>query len=255
MSKLFAEQLAAVANVVLASLAIVTAVLAGLAFWKQAREVRDQAEMLDLQRRQLDAQREDSARQAEVLALQSKDLRESIKERARLRNAAERAQADEIGFRMTATSFPYVAEEDQDSDGFAVDEGTPVHMAVVSNGSRRPITDVECSLDDDPDTDTDLFPVTYRKLAVIAGRIAVEDIPGRGEPRLFDQFPRSRVHRILPGEVYGFVFERNSHFDLGLSHVTTSFTDDAGLRWRIDSNQHLEPLPAADDQGNKATVV
>lgn len=46
MSEIFTGQLAAVANVFLAVFAIVTAVLAGLAFRKQSREVGDQAEML-----------------------------------------------------------------------------------------------------------------------------------------------------------------------------------------------------------------
>lgn len=46
MSDIFAEQFTAVANAVLAVFAIVTAVLAGLTFRKQAREVSDQAGML-----------------------------------------------------------------------------------------------------------------------------------------------------------------------------------------------------------------
>lgn len=49
---------------VLAVFVIVTAVVAGLAFRKQSREVSDQGEMLKLQRQELDAQREDSAKQA-----------------------------------------------------------------------------------------------------------------------------------------------------------------------------------------------
>jgi hypothetical protein len=53
MSEIFTEQFTAVANAVLAAFAIVTAILAGLAFRKQSREVSDQAEMLNLQRRQL----------------------------------------------------------------------------------------------------------------------------------------------------------------------------------------------------------
>lgn len=57
MSEVFATQLTAVANVVLAVFAIITAVLAGLAFRKQAREVSDQAEML----RQAAADREREA--------------------------------------------------------------------------------------------------------------------------------------------------------------------------------------------------
>jgi hypothetical protein len=52
-SLLGATILTAIATTVLAVGAIVTAVLAYRAFRKQSREVSDQAEMLDLQRRQL----------------------------------------------------------------------------------------------------------------------------------------------------------------------------------------------------------
>lgn len=87
MSEIFSSQLTAIANVVLAVFAIVTAWFAGLAFRKQAKEVSDQAEMLELQRQQLADQRKASADQAEVLKLQAADLREAFEERKR-RNAA-----------------------------------------------------------------------------------------------------------------------------------------------------------------------
>ena len=61
MSEIFDAQLTAVANLALAGLALVTAVLAFLAWRKQSKEVRDQAEMLRLQAeefRQLSADRE-----------------------------------------------------------------------------------------------------------------------------------------------------------------------------------------------------
>ncbi|MFY9773197.1 MAG: hypothetical protein WAK28_01345 [Trebonia sp.] len=71
MSEIFAGQLTAVANVVLAAFAIVTAILAGLAFLKQSREVHDQAEMLRIQAEQLGEQRK-------INELQAEDLRESL---------------------------------------------------------------------------------------------------------------------------------------------------------------------------------
>lgn len=77
MSEIFAEQSTAVANAVLGVFATVTAVLAGLAF-QQAREVRDQAGMLDLRRRQLAEQEKTSAEQAKVLKLQAEELQESL---------------------------------------------------------------------------------------------------------------------------------------------------------------------------------
>ena len=83
MSLIFATQLTAVATAILAGFAIVTAVFAFLAFRKQAQEVNDQAEMLKVQSTQLAEQQKLGERQAEVLALQASDLRESLNERKR----------------------------------------------------------------------------------------------------------------------------------------------------------------------------
>ena len=53
--------------------------------------------------------------------------------------------------------------------------------------------------------------------------------------------------RIRPGEQYGFVFEINSHIALGLVPVVAvRFTDDAGLHWEIDRDQHLKRLADRD---------
>jgi len=81
----------AIATVLLAVFAIVTAYYARQAFLKQSEEVSDQAKMLKVQSDQLEEQRT-------INALQAKDLEESLKERARLRRIAEREQADDVGF-------------------------------------------------------------------------------------------------------------------------------------------------------------
>jgi len=73
----------AIATVLLAVFAIVTAYYARQAFLKQSEEVSDQAKMLKVQSDQLEEQRT-------INALQAKDLEESLKERARLRRIAER---------------------------------------------------------------------------------------------------------------------------------------------------------------------
>lgn len=114
MSEILAEQLTAMATVVLAVFAIVTAVLAGLAFLKQSREVRaverqvadgqevaqQQAGLLRVQTGQLEVltaqledQRKASTAQAEVLGLQAAELRESLKERDRSADDRKRRQA------------------------------------------------------------------------------------------------------------------------------------------------------------------
>ena len=117
MSLIFATQLTAVATAALGAFAIITAVLAGLAFRKQSQEVRaierqvkDQEELtqqqahllkvqsdqLELQRQQLDDQREANARQAEVFELQASELRESLDERKREADVRHREQARHI---------------------------------------------------------------------------------------------------------------------------------------------------------------
>ena len=64
MSETFAVQLTAVATLALAALALATAILALLAWRKQSREVRDQAEMLRLQAEELSQVSADREREA-----------------------------------------------------------------------------------------------------------------------------------------------------------------------------------------------
>ena len=77
-----AALLTAITSAVLAVGAILTAVFAVLAFRGQSRQ-------LDLQRQQLDDQRNASAKQAEVLELQATALNESLREAQERRHAQE----------------------------------------------------------------------------------------------------------------------------------------------------------------------
>jgi hypothetical protein len=88
-----AATISAVATAVLAGFAIVTAKYARKAFEKQSQEVSDQADMLDLQRRQLAEQEKTSAKQAVVLELQATELRESLEQRRRDMDERRRSQA------------------------------------------------------------------------------------------------------------------------------------------------------------------
>jgi hypothetical protein len=106
MSLLTANQVTAIAMAVLAAFAIITAVFAAAAFFKQREEVRTlqkeakdqetlikqqgellkvQAGQLEVQRQQLDDQRAINEKQAEVAALQAQELRESLDERSGVR--------------------------------------------------------------------------------------------------------------------------------------------------------------------------
>lgn len=141
MSDIFAEQFTAVANAVLAAFAIVTAILAGLAFRKQSREVqaverqvadgqetaRQQAELLKVQtgqlevlREQLEDQRKASAAQTEVLLLQVAELR-----------ARRRALASLVLMRV---EFVQPAPTNSPSD--TVWESVEVNVTVRNNSSQ-----------------------------------------------------------------------------------------------------------------------
>jgi hypothetical protein len=92
----WADILTAIATVVLAVFAIVTAWYARKAFLKQSKEVTDQAGMLAVQSAQLEEQKTINAQQIEVLTLQAAELRESYFERKREKAAREEAQAARV---------------------------------------------------------------------------------------------------------------------------------------------------------------
>jgi hypothetical protein len=83
MCERFSVQPTAAATPTLAILAALTAGLAYAAWRKQSREVSDQAEMLELQRRRLAEQEKASAKQAEVLELQARTPQVAGRARAR----------------------------------------------------------------------------------------------------------------------------------------------------------------------------
>jgi len=240
MSLLGATILTAIATLALAVFAFATAIFAFAAWLGQRTEIRDQAKMLHIQSGQLEEQRK-------INKLQDADLRESLEERRRLREAAERQQADDIGFEMTSASFPRLPEEE--GYDFAIDPGDPVHAAVVSNQSRRPISKVQCRVGGQSDIGGP-FPRTRStsEYAVLAGRPSDQTPTGRLDPnRLIDLAEPHSGLRIRPGETYVFVFEINLHWALGLLPVVAvRFTDDGGLHWEIDRDQHLRQLADRD---------
>jgi hypothetical protein len=164
MSLLTADQVTAVATAVLAAFAIITAVFAAAAFFKQREEVgtlqkeakdqealigqqgellKVQAGQLDVQRQQLDDRRAINEKQAEVAALQALELRESLNERKREADARRRAQASRV----------FIYEEQLDSDprdpmhGRLVggDMPQPTVVAHVTNTSQQPVYQVTIS--------------------------------------------------------------------------------------------------------------
>jgi hypothetical protein len=139
MSEIFAGQLTAVANVVLAVFAIVTAVLAGLAFRKQSREVRDQAEMLRIQADQLAEDRKVNAEQIRVLGLQAVALEQAAADRERAAQDLRSDQATRVFVWGTVVENPMAS-------AYLPRENIEVPLksiaAYVKNTSSQPVYEV-----------------------------------------------------------------------------------------------------------------
>jgi hypothetical protein len=158
MSLLGATVLTAIATAVLALFAFVTAILAGLAFLKQSREVRAvedqvadgqkvtrqqakllqvQTDQLKVQQDQFEAQRKFNAAQAVVLDLQASELRVSVEQRKREAGERRRVQAAMIflnrGPAPTPIEFGKVGAE----------ERPPMDQVAVVNSSSQPVYDAE----------------------------------------------------------------------------------------------------------------
>jgi hypothetical protein len=121
MSLIFATQLSAAATTVLAVFAFTTAILAYLAFRKQSREVRDQAQMLKVQSDQLKEQQK-------INELQAADLRASIKQRKLDADERRREQARVVSAWIGKT------RDDPDRNG-----GMRQISLELINGSPEPI--------------------------------------------------------------------------------------------------------------------
>lgn len=212
MSEVFSEQITAVANVVLAVFAIVTAVLAGLAFRKQSREVSDQGEMLELQRQQLEAQREDSTKQAGVLELQAAELRESLEERKQDAEEKRRSQAALVAVWFAFGEVPF-------RPGVRKAWG-----ATVRNSSDLPVFDVS------------VFFHSVEEPVRGAGWVPVP--AGSAAEKLRVLPPLSERHVLIPPDLAKQREECNA--DVYVASIW--FTDAAGNRWERDPRGALKPL-------------
>jgi hypothetical protein len=225
----------AVATLALAILALATAFFAWLAW-------RGQSSQIELLRDQLDDQRKLNEEQTPVLKLQVDELRESLKEQERERQVAERQQADGIGFQMTNTPFPDLGHY---ADVFTVRPGNRVCITIVSNESRRPIKNVVCRMSFVSTGQFDATP-DDTKLPVLVGELAAPTLSAdRAAHWVVMPVPAHDWFRIRPGEKYGFVFEVQA-LDVLMKGAAVRFTDDAGLHWQIDLDQHLQRVTNRD---------
>ena len=220
--------IAAIATVVLAVFAVVTAWYARKAFREQAREVaaieqqvkdeqevtgqqaellKVQSEQLELQRQQLEDQRAASARQAEVLDLQATELRESLEERKREAEQRRRGQAVQVYFWVSVSR---TVEDDGETHATAL-------IAHVRNASLQPIYEVSFIWRVRNTLDvSQVYEESYRGEPLVPGDDATESVPLTADTR-------------------------------GLS-VTVHFRDRAGVWWRAERNGFLaenSPPPGA----------
>src|SRR5216683_2945078 len=195
-------EITAIATAVLAVFAIVTAWYARRAFLKQSQEVSDQASMLQIQSAQLSEQQRGGERQAEVLALQADELRESLKQRERDTDDRRRGQAARV-----AAWF-----------GFHESGGGRGWGAIVRNGSDLPILNVRTFFhrvrEDQPGGDWEFSSLEPGPVETI-----------RVMPPNQDHFVR------IPADfVVGTVPKQISDTWV----VSVEFTDAAGNRWERD---------------------
>ena len=136
MSLLGATILTAIATVVLAVGAIITSVFAYLAFRKQSREISDQAEMLDLQRRQLAEQEKTNTEHVKVLTLQAEELRKSLRERERDADERRRAQASRVFLAVSRDEAQPITPYVHNASDLPIYE-TKIRAAARPPGTRR----------------------------------------------------------------------------------------------------------------------
>lgn len=138
-------------------------------------------------------------------------------------NVLIRAQAEKIDLKFG--TWPMRVPDG--AGGFT--EADPRYLARVVNGSSRPIRDVCCRLKQNPSALSDR-PVEIGKYEAysISGARGMDPKPGGDDVAL-----------LRSGEEYGFVFGAlTTTAPDALMYVT--FTDDAGTRWRISHDLHLQ---------------
>ena len=213
-----AELITSIATVGLLIGAIVTANYAIKAFSKQSEQLKDQREINELQTKDLDA---------------------SLVERKRLREVAEREQANDVGFAWWPASHVLIinpptqppSSTPRQPEAIAHADTSGMAVLVVDNASRHRILDVTCRIE----------PAEGAGLTLAAERIGQLTDVGSSAHRAMMNNPAegSTVPLIRVGSRYGFLFrfglENNPD-----ARLAARFSDDAGLHWQIDHDLHLE---------------
>jgi hypothetical protein len=214
----------------LAVIALLALVAAVAAYFKQADAARKLAEQVTIQRDQFKEQQKANSKQAEVLEAQLREIRQRA-------TAVERQQADAVTLSLT--------EWHGDLPGYEVSR-EPLDMALVRNGSHRPIRDVACRLYSFPE-DKLYEPKAIAQIAK-AWVPAIEALDGRSleDSAVLDETGTAEIRLLNAGGTAALIFNLIADPDLEIS-LTLRFTDDAGLYWQIDHDLHLKQLDNRDD--------
>jgi hypothetical protein len=188
---------------------------------KASKALADQAE---LQRQVLADQQAANAKQAEVLDAQLAEL-------SRQARAAERQQADAVVF----TPKQRIAPEGTSGEV----DGKLAHMAVVMNGSQRPIRNVTCRIRPNEFHGYDWEATKVAEVAM-APVTDMTQIPVSHQAQ-----DTGRLAMIRVGQCFEFRFAMPVAGNPD-AKIKVRFTDDFGLHWQIDNDLHLEPLGERD---------
>jgi hypothetical protein len=214
MSLIFATQLTAVATTILAVFAFTTAILAYLAFRKQSREVRDQAQMLKVQSDQLEEQQK-------INELQATDLRASIKQRKLDADERRRAQA-----RLVSAWIGKTRDDPDNNDGMR-----QISLELI-NGSPEPIYGLVAGT------------VFIQGRAGPNSLEAWFEVKKRTESQEHKQLsPPTAILSILPpGRWRTWVQDTGEVLGGGRRGAELAFTDRAGTHWIRRARGDLEKL-------------
>jgi hypothetical protein len=127
-----------------------------------------------------------------------------------------RRQAEGVDFRPD-TWRPVKGQDGKGQPIFAAEQ----YLARITNASKRPIRDVSCVIFNE---DTGVRGSVNQLFACVNGAL---------DPRAGES-----VGTIRTSEQYGFGFADLCNQDR--IQMTVSFTDDAGIKWRLDQDLHLE---------------
>jgi hypothetical protein len=122
------------------------------------------------------------------------------------------------------------------------DKSEPVHLVIVTNGSKRPIREVACKMEAIQTDST----IRHDKLADVYGEMREVGLGSKASVETFEPQAHASTMPVLraghkAGFAWAFAAARYPRF---LSWVR--FTDDAGLHWQVTTDLHLEKLANRD---------